>query len=178
MIKERLIKSISVIKEKTDLYTPDDIPAFVEKEMKKFEIKPESPRTDLVKGQIVVVLEGVFASKRVVYLKHLEGEEATDVLCAGPASVNGVPFFKINQRYLLATSTVLDIKADASIDTNNVFKSMIDEYDEPADIEMTEEEKKLNTKIEEAIKAVKYMKAYLADPFSIDTNKSFYSMKY
>ncbi|ADM12106.2 ribosomal protein L6e domain-containing protein [Encephalitozoon intestinalis ATCC 50506] len=169
------IKEVRVIPDEAGLYMPDDIPQFVEKYKAKTARKPRARRSDLSKGMVVVVLEGVFASRRVVYLKALEDNLA---LCAGPKSVSGVPFFKIDERYLLATSTILSIGVDVNVDEKNIILSERDVYDVPMDVEMTDAEKKIDEEIAKAVKEIKYMRTYLSEPFEIDTTRNFYSLKY
>lgn len=168
-----MIKEVRVLAEDAGLYMPDDVPGFVEKYKARTAQKPRVARSDLLKGMVVVVLEGVFASRRVVYLKGLEGNLA---LCAGPRSVNGIPLFKIDERYLLATSTVLDISVDA--DGKDAVLAERDVYTMPMDVEMTDEEKRVDEEVAKAVKKVEFMKAYLAEPFEIDTTRSFYSLRY
>lgn len=168
-----MIKEVRVIPEDISLYIPDDTPAFVEKYKNRTARKPRTERTDLVKGMVVVVLEGVFASKRVIYLEKLENNLA---LCAGPKSINGVSFFKIDERYLFATSMVL--KIDIKINLDNVILSERDVYTAPMDVEMNDAEKEIDARIVKAIEEVKFMKTYLSEPFEIDSSRSFYSQKY
>ncbi|AFN83592.1 60S ribosomal protein L6 [Encephalitozoon romaleae SJ-2008] len=170
-----IIKEVRVIPDDAGLYMPDDIPKFVEKYKARTARKPRVRRTDLVKGMVVVVLEGVFASKRVVYLKGLEDNLA---LCAGPKSINGVPLFKIDERYLLATSTVLDINVNVDIDEKDIILTKRDDYTAPMDVEMTDAEKKIDEEIAKVAKEIKFMKSYLSEPFEIDTTRNFYSLKY
>ncbi|KAM0671339.1 60S ribosomal protein L6 [Ordospora colligata] len=153
---------------------PDDIPAFVEKHKKRTAVKPRVSRSDLTSGMIVVVLEGVYAAKRVVYLKSLENNLT---LCVGPRSINGVGLFKIDERYLLATSTVLKIDVDAKIDCENVFLAERDVYALP-NAGASSTEQKIDEQVMKAVKAVEYMKTYLSEQFEIDATKDFYSLKY
>ncbi|KAH9410877.1 hypothetical protein HK407_09g14720, partial [Ordospora pajunii] len=169
-----LIKDVRVIADEAGLYMPDDIPAFVEKHKKRTTIKARVARSDLVGGMVVVVLEGVYAAKRVVYLKGLENNLA---LCVGPRSINGVGLFRIDERYLFATSTVLKIDVDANIDCENVFLAERDVYTLPsAGASSTEE--KIDEQVMRAVKEVEYMKTYLSEQFEIDAAKDFYSLKY
>lgn len=169
-----MIKEVRVVPDDAKLYCPDDIPAFVEKYKSRTAAKPRVRRHDLVKGMVVVVLEGVFASKRVVYLKKLDNNLA---LCTGPKSINGVPLFKIDERYLLATLTVLDIGTNISVDEKNVFLSKRDDHSAPMDADV-DAEKETDAAVAKAVKNVEFMKAYLSEPFEIDSSKNFYSLKH
>merc|ERR1712018_1010940 len=65
-----------------------------------------SLRTTLKPGTVAIVLAGVHKGKRVVVLKQLASGL---VLITGPMKVNGCPMRRINQIYLLATQTSIDV---------------------------------------------------------------------
>lgn len=162
--------------QETAKYQADEIPKYVEKYMRKLEKKNRrEKRTDLTLGTIVVVLEGEFEGKRVVYLKGLDNHLA---LCTGPASINGVPFFKIDERYLLATSTRIDYNGVIDIDESNVLHCDRDLNIERMEVEADQKMEMVDKTIVQAIEKVDFLKSYLAEDFEVDSSIDFYSQKY
>eukprot|EP00742_Colponemidia_sp_Colp-10_P007331 GILJ01007889.1.p1 GENE.GILJ01007889.1~~GILJ01007889.1.p1 ORF type:complete len:203 (+),score=62.10 GILJ01007889.1:35-643(+) len=72
-------------------------------------------RKSITPGTVAIVLAGRFRGKRAIVLKQLP--KNGPLVISGPFKLNGVPLRRIDSRYIIATSTKIDI---AGVDTSKI----------------------------------------------------------
>ncbi|GMM30286.1 ribosomal 60S subunit protein L6B [Martiniozyma asiatica (nom. inval.)] len=150
--------------------------------------RPQKLRASLVPGTVLILLAGRFRGKRVVYLKELA--DGT-LLVSGPFKVNGVPLRRVNQRYVIATQTKVDV---ASLDVakfdvayfarekaSKSKKSEKDFFGEGAakkevKSERVEDQKIVDKALIAEIKKTPLLKQYLASSFSLKSGDKPHAM--
>jgi large subunit ribosomal protein L6e len=136
-------------------------------------------RKSITPGTVVILLAGRFRGKRVVCLKSLESGL---LLISGPYKINGVPLRRVNQAYVIATSTKVDVKGvDVKSITDDYFSRAKDEKkegedefflgDAPKQAVVSDQRKadqqKVDAALLKAVGATEMLQAYLAAQFTL-----------
>merc|ERR1711990_808229 len=145
----------------------------------------------IVAGSVLIMVAGRHRGKRVVFLKQLESGL---LLVTGPFKINGVPMRRVNQKYVIATSTKLDIKAAIPDRVNDDYFSRIElnahEGQNEGEIfqtkkavyqasaERKEDQKAVDSAIVAAAKKTPYMVSYLNSNFCLRNGQNPATMKF
>lgn len=148
-------------------------------------------RSTITPGTVLILLAGRFRGKRVVFLKQLDSGL---LLVTGPFKVNGVPVRRVNQAYVIATSTKLDVsgvKVDEKFNDAYFNKEKLtgakpeasffaDPKNKPAHPEAKVSDQKALDKavIESVKKAGPAMSKYLASSFSLSHGERPHAMRF
>lgn len=149
-------------------------------------------RQEITPGTVLILLAGRFRGKRVVFLKQLESGL---LLVTGPYKLNGVPLKRVNQAYVIATKTKINIGKIASVDKINdgFFKKVPIKRNELGEVIMpkdederkkkvTEERKSnqsnVDTEVNKAIGGTPYLKDYLRNRFALKNGQAPHNLVY
>lgn len=147
-------------------------------------------RKSITPGTILILLAGRFRGKRVVCLKALESGL---LLVSGPYKINGVPLRRVNQAYVIATSTKVDVSGvDVSSISDEYFSRSMDEKkdgeeefflgDAPKPAVVSDQrkadQKKVDDALLKAVGAVDMLEAYLAAQFTLTSADKPHLMKF
>ncbi|KAM7508985.1 hypothetical protein LguiA_019438 [Lonicera macranthoides] len=142
--------------------------------------KPTKLRANITPGTVLIILAGRFKGKRVVFLKQLTSGL---LLVTGPFKINGVPLRRVNQSYVIATSTKVDLSGlnvDKFVD--KYFAKQVEKNKKKGEGEFFEAEKEeknvlptekkddqktVDACLLKSIEAVPDLKTYLAARFSL-----------
>merc|ERR1712151_313034 len=123
-------------------------------------------RESLVPGTVLILLSGRFRGRRVVYLKKLS---SGCLLVTGPYAINGVPLRRANHRYVIATST--------SVNISNVNVADIDdEFFKDGD--RKEKQASVDANLLKTIGDGTLLSGYLKDKFSLSNGQYPHAMKF
>jgi len=98
-------KSTRVIAKKTPRFYPEE-PVPHRLHSNKHKHRPTRLRKSIKPGTVLILLAGRFRGSRVVFLRQLRSGL---LLVNGPFKTNGVPLRRVNQAYVIATSTRVDL---------------------------------------------------------------------
>ncbi|KAJ1547425.1 hypothetical protein HK405_005903 [Cladochytrium tenue] len=152
--------------------------------------KPTKIRSSITPGTVLIILAGRFAGKRVVFLKALESGL---LLVTGPFKINGVPIRRVNQAYVIATSTKVDISGvtvDEKIN-DDFFKKVRETKSKdseealfetpakkPVDASRIALQKAVDASVLAAVKKVPSLKAYLNASFYLTKGQAPHLLKF
>lgn len=151
---------------------------------------PPRIRKSITPGTILIILAGRFRGKRVVCLKALESGL---LLVSGPYKINGVPLRRVNQAYVIATSTKVDVSSvDVSSITDEYFSRTKDapkegetdffEGDAPKPAVVSDQRKADQQKVDGALLKVvastDMLEGYLAAHFTLTASDKPHLMKF
>jgi large subunit ribosomal protein L6e len=154
-----------------------------------YKVKQNPPRVrkSITPGTVLILLAGRFRGKRVVFLKALESGL---LLVSGPYKINGVPIRRVNQAYVIATSTKVDVsKVDVASITDAYFAREKDSEaaeffsgDAPKAAVVSDQrkadQKKVDDSLLKAVAAVPMLEGYLASHFTLTSSDKPHLMKF
>eukprot|EP00013_Stygamoeba_regulata_P029517 CAMPEP_0177646454 /NCGR_PEP_ID=MMETSP0447-20121125/9782_1 /TAXON_ID=0 /ORGANISM="Stygamoeba regulata, Strain BSH-02190019" /LENGTH=181 /DNA_ID=CAMNT_0019148987 /DNA_START=147 /DNA_END=692 /DNA_ORIENTATION=+ len=165
-------------------YPADDIKVPLKNRNKN---KTARLRASITPGTVLIMLAGRFRGKRVVFLKQLPSGL---LLVTGPYKVNGVPLRRVDQAYVIATSTKVNVAgADVSAVTDASFKADAATSEgkdfvkgatktEGLTAERKALQKSIDTVIIGEIQKVPHLRDYLHAKFSLQKGQRPHAMKF
>lgn len=149
-------------------------------------------RASITPGTVLIILAGRFRGRRVVFLKQLKSGL---LLVTGPYKLNGVPLKRVNQAYVIATKTKVNLPSIAQLDKieDSFFKRVSVKRTDLGEIilpkddvekrsRITEERKtaqnNIDTQVKNAISSVAYLKDYLRNRFALKNGQQAHNLVY
>jgi len=150
-------------------------------------VKPTKLRSTIVPGTVVIMLAGSHRGKRAVVLKQLPSGL---LLVTGPYKINGVPLRRVDQAYVIATSTTVELPALPEL-TDALFKRKAKptKNEKEMFVENTAEEPKISAEkialqkevdalVVPAVKSVDMLQSYLRSVFTLRKGQFPHEMKF
>jgi len=178
-----------VIEKKAPRFYPAD-PVPVPLHNNRTHHKITALRPSITPGTILILLAGRFRGRRVVFLKQLKSGL---LLVTGPYKINGVPLKRVNQAYVIATSTKVDVSGvKLNKFDDKYFRRPKAEKKQKTEATLFEPEKKVkviqphrkedqkevDSKLVPEIEKVKYLSVYLTNKFSLQKKLFAHEMKF
>eukprot|EP00640_Fibrocapsa_japonica_P004154 CAMPEP_0113952332 /NCGR_PEP_ID=MMETSP1339-20121228/90348_1 /TAXON_ID=94617 /ORGANISM="Fibrocapsa japonica" /LENGTH=218 /DNA_ID=CAMNT_0000960917 /DNA_START=56 /DNA_END=712 /DNA_ORIENTATION=- /assembly_acc=CAM_ASM_000762 len=167
-------------------YPADDVKVPLKR---TFKPKTAKLRENITPGTVLILLSGRFRGKRVIFLKQLP---SGTLLVTGPYKVNGVPLRRVNQAYVISTSTKIDISGVSLPDIDDSYFARV-EPEKKADEEQffataaktaqvsdqrKADQKTVDSQILKIIAGEPALKAYLNAKFSLAKKDLPHEMKF
>merc|ERR1712113_407533 len=171
-------------------YAAEDVPVKAPSEREAHSRGVAKLRKSITPGTVLILLAGRFRGRRVVFLKQLPSGL---LLVTGPYQVNGIPLRRVNQAYVIATSTSVSVgSVDASKFNDDYFgnknkkkaKKKGEDFlaEEEEKNELSEERKadqlSVDTPLMKVIEQTPLMAKYLKARFSLSKSQAPHAMKF
>ena len=185
---KKAAKTVAAKGKSARMYPADDVA--VPMKSRKGTRAPTKVRASITPGTVVILLSGRFRGKRAVCLKVLDSGL---LLVSGPYKVNGIPLKRVNQAYVIATSTKVDVsgvKVPATVNdayfaqaTSNSVKSEDKFFDNERKAAIVSDQRKADQKaVDDGLMKVvtkePMLKQYLNAKFSLTKNDRPHNMKF
>ncbi|CAO3639376.1 unnamed protein product [Cunninghamella blakesleeana] len=163
-------------------YPAEDIP---QPKKSRKTTKSVTLRQSITPGTVVILLAGRHRGKRVVVLKQLDSGL---LLVTGPFKINGVPLRRVDQAYVIATSTKIDVASvDASKFGDCYFKKSASAKAQFAaegakkaafPESKAADQKAVDKAIIDAVVKTPFLRQYLASTFSLSKGQFPHDLKF
>merc|ERR1711957_683553 len=169
-------------------YTADDVKRPIAS--RKANHRATKLRANITPGTVLIMLAGQFRGKRCIFLKQLDSGL---LLVTGPYKINGVNLRRVNQTYVISTSTKIDISSVNVTSINDTFfkklaksngkKGSEEFFEEDSKKKVVPQEKKdvqvqVDAAVLKAVAAVPQLKQYLNAKFTLTRNDRPHLMKF
>lgn len=149
-------------------------------------------RSNITPGTILILLSGRFRGRRVVYLKQLKSGL---LLVTGPYRLNGVPLKRVNQAYVIATKTKVNLTNIPHLEKldDSFFKKVALKVNEKGEVIMPSSDKEksdrvtserktaqsnVDAEVKKAIVSTPYLKEYLKNRFALKNGQYAHDLVY
>jgi len=137
-------------------------------------------RSSITAGTVLIILAGHLRGKKVVFLKQLASGL---LLVTGPFAINGIGLRRVNQAYVIATSTKIDltgVKVDPKVNDDYLKRKVADKdaKEKKPDAARREIQKNADAEIVKKINATPLLARYMNTSFTLDTGMYAHALKF